>query len=99
MVREGEAGGGLFLILEGQATVTVGSHERVSLGPGDYFGEISLLDDEPRSATVTANGPLRALFLFSFTFRPLLREHFEVTEKIILRLCQRLRAADRAHLP
>lgn len=98
VVREGQTGGGLFVIFDGEASVTVGGQPRVRLGPGDYFGEVSLLDDEPRSATVTATGPLQLLCLSAFTFRPLLRDHFEVTEKVILRLCQRLRAADRSHL-
>lgn len=99
MVREGDTGGGLFVILDGNATVTVGGQERARLGAGDYFGEISLLDDEPRSATVTAISPVRAFALASFAFRPLLEEHFEVAERVILRLCQRLRAAERAIAP
>lgn len=98
MVREGDPGGGLFVIFEGEAIVKVGGQERVRLGPGDYFGEISLLDNEPRSATVSAIGLLRAFCLFSFTVRPLLEDHFEVTEKIILRLCQRLRAVDQVRI-
>lgn len=99
MVREGESGGGLFVIFEGEAWVTVGGQERARLSAGDYFGEISLLDDEPRSATVTAHGTVRAFSLPSFTFRPLLEEHFEVADRVILRLCQRLRAAEHPIAP
>ena len=99
IVKQGDTGGGLFVIFEGEAVVTIGGNERARLGPGDYFGEISLLDDEPRSATVTATGPVTAFSLAAFTFRPLLEEHFEVAERVILRLCQRLRAAEQAIAP
>ncbi len=92
MVREGESGGGgLYVILEGEAVVTAGGVERARLYGGDYFGEISLLDSEPRSATVTAATQVRAFSLASFNFRPLLEEHFDIAEQVILRLCQRLR--------
>jgi CRP/FNR family transcriptional regulator, cyclic AMP receptor protein len=91
VVREGESGGWLYVILEGEAVVTAGGVERARLYGGDYFGEISLLDDGPRSATVTAVAPVRAFSLASFNFRPLLEEHFEIAENVILRLCQRLR--------
>lgn len=99
MVRQGETGAALFIVLEGDAIVSVDGQERARIGAGDYFGEISLLDVEPRSATVTASGPVRAFSLASFAFRPLLEEHFEMTEKVILRLCQRLRAAEQALAP
>lgn len=94
LVAEGDVGGGLFLIFDGDAVVTVGGHERARLTSGDYFGEVSLLDAEPRSATVTAASEVRAFTLASFSFRPLLAEHFEVADRVIQRLCQRLRAAD-----
>ncbi len=96
IVSEGDRGGGLFVIFEGEAVVAVSGRERARLGPGDYFGEISLIDAEPRSATVTAVGPLRAFSLASISFRPLLEDHPEVAEKVLLRLCQRLRAAEQA---
>jgi CRP-like cAMP-binding protein len=91
VVREGESGGWLYVILEGETVVTAGGQERSRLCGGDYFGEISLLDSEPRSATVTATTDVRAFALASINFRPLLEEHFEIAEQVILRLCQRLR--------
>jgi CRP-like cAMP-binding protein len=94
IVREDEVGGGLFLVFEGEAVVTLAGNERARLGSGDYFGEVSLLDAGPRSATVTAVSPVRAFTLASFSFRPLLSEHFEVADRVIYRLCQRLRAAE-----
>ncbi len=94
IVREGDSGGTLFVILEGEVAVTVGGQERARIQAGDYFGEISLLDDQARSATVAAVTPVRAFTLASFSFRPLLAEHPEVADKVIQRLCQRLRAAE-----
>ncbi len=94
LVREHDVGDSLFLIFEGEAAVTLAGHERARLGPGDYFGEISLLDAGPRSATVTAATALRAFTLASFSFRPLLAEHFEVADRVIYQLCQRLRSAE-----
>ena len=99
MVKEGGPGGWLYVILEGEAAVTAGGKERAQLYGGDYFGEISLLDDEPRSATVTATTRVRAFSLASFNFRPLLQEHFEVAEQVIVRLCQRLRKLQRPAEP
>src|SRR4051812_33437861 len=77
MVREDDTSGGLFLIFEGEAVVTLKGNQRARLGEGDYFGEVSLLDAGPRSATVTAATPVRAFTLAPFSFRPLLAEHFE----------------------
>lgn len=94
LTEEGKQGGRFFLILEG--TVTVLSHGRVRnlLGPGNYLGEISLIDGQPRSASVVADGAVRTWSLASFAFRPLLREHPEMAEQIMLLLCRRLRAAE-----
>jgi CRP-like cAMP-binding protein len=94
IVHEDDTGGALFLIFEGEAVVSVKGQERARLGSGDYFGEVSLLDGGPRSATVSAVSPVRAFTLASFSFRPLLAEHPEVTDKVIYGLCQRLREAE-----
>ena len=95
IVQEDDPGGVLYLIFEGEAAVSMHGQERARLGSGDYFGEVSLLDGGPRSATVTAVSPVRAFTLASFSFRPLLAEHFEVADKVIFGLCQRLRDAER----
>ena len=62
-VREGEAGDRFYVIEAGEAVVTVGGREIARLGPGDYFGEIALLRDVPRTATVTGLSDLRLLAL------------------------------------
>ncbi|HEV8563372.1 MAG TPA: cyclic nucleotide-binding domain-containing protein, partial [Actinomycetota bacterium] len=55
IAREGDPGIGLFIIAEGAATVSIGGKTKAKLGPGDFFGEIALLDGGPRTATVTAD--------------------------------------------
>ena len=94
---QGRQGGRFFLILEGEVEISVGGRVRNRLGPGEYLGEISLIDGEPRSASAVAVTPVRTWSLASFTFRPLLRQHPSVAEKILLLLCRRLRAAEAAH--
>lgn len=95
ITSEGEQGVAFFLILDGRATVLVGGKVKRQLGPGDFVGEIALLDGGPRSATVRCETPVRGLALVSWTFRPLLLESPEVTYKILVEVCRRLRAADR----
>ena len=94
LATEGEPGGNFSVIMAGQAEVTVGGQTVNKLGPGDYFGEISLIDGEPKSATVTASSDMTLLSLASFTFSPLLVEHPSITRKILLEMCARLRAAE-----
>jgi CRP/FNR family transcriptional regulator, cyclic AMP receptor protein len=85
------------LILEGSASVTVAGQSRPELGPGDYFGEISLIDGKPRSATVTAgkNG-LRAFALSTFEFNAMLDSHPEVARSLLVNLCARVRSIEAA---
>jgi CRP/FNR family cyclic AMP-dependent transcriptional regulator len=94
VAKEGTSGGRFFLILEGKATVSVGGKTIGTLGPGDYFGELSLIDGQPRSATVVADSPLRALTLTAVDFRPLLLEQPRIARKIMTELVRRLRDAD-----
>jgi len=84
-----------FVILDGQAKVLVNRRTRRRLGAGDSFGEISLLDGLPRSATVVADGPVTTWSLASWNFRPLLRADSEIAERVIVGLCRMLREAER----
>jgi signal-transduction protein with cAMP-binding, CBS, and nucleotidyltransferase domain len=93
LVVEGEETGRFFLILEGNAEVTVRGKRRGTLGPGTSFGEIALLDGGPRSATVTADTDVRTFSLTSWNFEPFLSEE-SVTQVVIRSLCRRLRSAE-----
>jgi CRP/FNR family transcriptional regulator, cyclic AMP receptor protein len=96
VVKEGDEDGRFFLLLEGDAHVVRGKKTLATLGPGDYFGEISLLDGEPRSANVVAKSPLRTLSLARWNFRPLLEEHPPIARKVLLEMCRRVRELDRS---
>lgn len=93
IVTEGRQGIGFHLILEGRAKVTVGGWQRATLGAGDYFGEMSLLDGSPRSATVTAETPLRTLALPSWDFQAIVKKNPSIAVKLLSEMTRRLRAA------
>src|SRR5207245_3142769 len=96
VAAEGDAAGRFYLILEGKADVTLGGRSLATMGPSDYFGEISLIDDQPRSATVTATTPLRTLSLASFNFKAIMFEYPEIGRKILLEMCRRLREVEQS---
>ena len=81
---EGERGLGFHLITEGTASVRVGERARPDLGPGDYFGEISMIDGQPRSATVTASSALTTISIAAWDFKPILAEEPEVVLRTIV---------------
>src|SRR5512132_2500159 len=83
LARTGTPGEEIFLILDGHARVEVSARKRARLGPGDYFGEMSLLDGGPRSATVVAETPLRLLVIKRRNFATLLREAPELTQSLL----------------
>jgi CRP/FNR family cyclic AMP-dependent transcriptional regulator len=74
MAEEGKHGVGFFVIESGSAKVTVHGEERTTLGPGSYFGEVALIDDGARTATVTAESDVKAHVLVAWDFRPLVKE-------------------------
>jgi len=94
VVREGGHGAGFHLILEGSASVTQGGRPVRSLGPGDSFGDIALIDGGMRTASVTADSPLHTLSLVEWEFKPLLLEHPQLAVKLLVELCRRLREAE-----
>ena len=96
VAREGEPGVGLFLIVEGTAEVTIGGAKKATLGPGDFFGEIALLDGGPRTATVTATSDLQMLGLTEWVFRGLMQEHPSIAVKTLQQMAGRLRNATKA---
>ena len=94
IVEEGGGSAGFHLILEGKATVLKGGEVRGSIGPGDYFGEISLLDGKPRSATIRADDEVTTLSLTAWQFEPMLADHPKLAHKLLLGLCAHVRAAE-----
>jgi CRP-like cAMP-binding protein len=94
VVSEGRGGIGFFVIEEGQASVSVHGDERGSLGPGDYFGEVALIDEGARSATITAKDNLRTYGLTSWEFRPLVESNASIAWKLLQTMAKRLRAAE-----
>lgn len=96
LIRAGEPGDEFFLIVEGTARVHVTSRKRLRLRPGDFFGEMSLLDGEPRSATVVAETPLRMLVISRRNFQSLLEDVPGMTHNLLITLSRRVRHAERA---
>lgn len=87
---EGEQGVGFFVIETGTARVSVGGEERRMLGPGDYFGEIALITQAARSATVTAETPVRCWGLTSWEFRPIVQGNVKVAWSLLESLAKML---------
>jgi CRP/FNR family transcriptional regulator, cyclic AMP receptor protein len=96
IAREGEPGVGLFIIMDGTADVTIGGSKKATLGPGDFFGEIALLDGGPRTATVTAKSDVALLGLTEWVFRGLMAEHPSIALKTLQQMAARLRSATKA---
>jgi CRP-like cAMP-binding protein len=94
IAAEGQRGIGFFVIETGNAKVTRGGEDRVTLGPGDYFGEIALIDDGPRTATVTADTDLKCWGLTSWEFKPLVETNAEIAWKLLEGMAKRVRALE-----
>ena len=89
LATEGQSGVGFFVIEEGEAKVDVGGREVSRIGPGDYFGEIALIADSPRTATVTAETPIVALGLTSWEFRPIVESNASIAWKLLEALAKK----------
>jgi CRP/FNR family cyclic AMP-dependent transcriptional regulator len=90
LVREGETGHEFFVIIDGNVKITRKSRRVAKRGPGDFVGEIALLEDVPRTATVTAETPVRAFVLTGKDFRHLLDENPGVERKVLRALARRV---------
>jgi CRP/FNR family transcriptional regulator, cyclic AMP receptor protein len=82
LVRQGDFAYEFFAIEEGTAEVRRGDQYLAELGPGDFFGEMGLIEDAVRNASVTAASPMRVLVLTGSAFRHIDREHPEVATQI-----------------
>jgi CRP/FNR family cyclic AMP-dependent transcriptional regulator len=93
ITQEGKGGVGFFVIADGSANVTVGGDTVRTIGAGDYFGEIGLIADIDRTATITAESDLRCYGMTSWDFRPLVESNASIAWKMLQVMAQRLREA------
>jgi CRP-like cAMP-binding protein len=91
VTTEGSTGAGFFVIAEGNADVSIGGQHRATLGPGDHFGEIALIDDGVRSASIMAATDLLCYGLTPWEFRPFVEEHPQVAWALLETLARRAR--------
>ncbi len=94
VATEGEGALALHLVLSGRATVSLRGQQARELGPGDHFGEISMIDGRPRSATVTATEPLQTLAVPHLAFADLVEGDPACATALMVGLCARLREAE-----
>jgi CRP-like cAMP-binding protein len=95
IVREGDAGDGFFLVTDGTARVRHHEGDVAELGPGDYFGELSLFDPAPRNATVTAATDVSCVVLAPDAFRRVLDDIPAVRDALLHGMARRLHVLDR----
>ena len=94
VATEGQTGVGFFIIDEGEATISVKGEELNTLGHGDYFGEVALIDDGARTATITAKSPLKCYGITSWEFRPLVEQNADLAWKMLQTMAKMLRASE-----
>jgi CRP-like cAMP-binding protein len=90
MTREGSPGREFFVLLDGTADVKKNGRRVNTLGPGDFFGEIALVSRAPRTATVVATSPIRALVITDRSFRRLLEDSPQVKTRVMEAMALRL---------
>lgn len=97
LVTEGETGHEAFIIVEGNASVSVSGDEVATIGPGAVFGEMALIERAPRNASVAATSELKVLVLGQREFSGLMDESPEFTRRILASLAHRVREKDASH--
>jgi CRP-like cAMP-binding protein len=95
IIEADEPGGTFFVIVEGEVKVMRGTRVIARAGPGEFFGEISLLDGGPRTASVVADSPVIAIRLFKSSFDKLVTQEPKVATKILAAIARRLREAEK----
>jgi CRP-like cAMP-binding protein len=96
VVKQGEPGIGFYLILTGRAEVRQGARTLAQLGPGQFFGEMTLLDEQPRSADVVAVEPTECGVLSRWEFWGFAKGEPEVMQGVLREMARRLRETNRA---
>jgi CRP-like cAMP-binding protein len=94
LTDEEQVGVSFGVLVEGQAAVNVHGRPARALGPGDYFGEMALIDQSHRSAKITAETELRCLLFVAWVFRPFAMEHPETAWALLEMMVQRVRDAE-----
>jgi|SRR5215216_5499869 CRP/FNR family cyclic AMP-dependent transcriptional regulator len=98
LTQQGDRGREFGVIVDGSASVSADGNQIAALGAGDFFGEIALVSDIPRTATVTATSPIRLLVVNARDFRRLMRESPGVQNKVLQALAHRVaELSTRAH--
>jgi CRP/FNR family cyclic AMP-dependent transcriptional regulator len=97
IARQGEVGTGFFLVASGSVRVVRDGETLASIGPGDFFGELSVLDGRPRVAQVIANEPTTCLALATWDFEAVVKEQPAVALAVLRGLAGRLRELTEAH--
>jgi CRP/FNR family cyclic AMP-dependent transcriptional regulator len=91
VIQEGSGGGAFFVIESGEAVVAIGGRKRKLLKPGDYFGEVALLDEGKRMATITASSELVCYGLTYWDFRPAVQANGVIGWKLLQGMAKMLR--------
>jgi CRP/FNR family cyclic AMP-dependent transcriptional regulator len=94
IIKEGATDGRFYLIDSGTAEVSVRGTPVLTVGEGDYFGEIALIDNGPRTASVTATSDVHTLTLAHFNFRAILKDNPDLVHKLLVQVCGFLRATE-----
>jgi CRP/FNR family transcriptional regulator len=91
VTQEGAGGVGFFIVQEGEAEVDVGGETTGVVGPGDYFGEIALINESPRTATLTARTDMVCYGMTPWEFRPLVESNSEIAWKLLTAMADKMR--------
>ena len=95
IVTQGQSGGPFFCITEGRADVLIDDKKINELGPGAYFGEMSLFDEGKRTATIRASTHVKALAISSWQFLAILQDNWDITKKVVGQLTHRVRELEK----
>ena len=91
VTQEGAGGVGFFIVEDGEAEVDVGGEARGVVGPGDYFGEIALINESPRTATLTARTDMVCYGMTPWEFRPLVESNSTIAWKLLSAMAEKMR--------
>jgi CRP/FNR family transcriptional regulator, cyclic AMP receptor protein len=91
VTQEGAGGVGFFVVESGEADVTIGGDTRGTIGPGDYFGEIALINESPRTATITARTDMVCYGMTPWDFRPLVEMNSTIAWKLLTAMAEKMK--------